>query len=59
LDTAGYGQLTISKSLSITVTPGVNRVSVTGTGGQILSRGNNTLENNGNGTTFPGTYSAK
>ena len=30
-----------------------------GSGGQILSRGNNTLEHNGNTNTFPGTYSAK
>ncbi len=28
-------------------------------GGTVLSRGNNTLENNTSGNTFPGTYSAK
>ena len=28
-------------------------------GGQLFSRGNNTLENNANGNTFPGSYSAK
>jgi hypothetical protein len=28
-------------------------------GAKVLSRGNNTLENNPNGNTFPGTYSAK
>jgi hypothetical protein len=33
--------------------------AVTASSGQMLSRGNNTLEHNTNNNTFPGTYSAK
>ena len=42
-----------------TITNNATGISVGSVGGQVLSRGNNTLEKNAAGNTFPGAYSPK
>ena len=64
---AGNGAAGVSSQAAATVVVRVDNCRITSNkfgassvfGGQILSRGNNTLEHNPNGNTFPATYSAK
>jgi len=56
---AARGSATAVVRVSDCTITGNNLGVTTDAGGQLLSRGNNTLENNAGGNTFPAAYSAK